>query len=202
VNILYDDVWTDPVAAGRAADASFARTYATADGFTTPPPVRTGCMSAWNSTCRIVINYLQHVHPLWSKERGANTCTNCHSTVNAAGVTRVPAGQLDLSDNDSDTQPLHKQAYEDLVVGDNQQVLVGGALQDVQNNGQPVGVPPSLVVEQARNSTRFFNRFAQNTGTIDHRNFLTQSELRLISEWVDIGGQYFNDPFADGVPVN
>ena len=29
---------------------------------------------------------------------------------------------------------------------------------------------------------------------------LTPAELRLISEWVDIGGQYYNDPFA--VPVN
>jgi hypothetical protein len=30
----------------------------------------------------------------------------------------------------------------------------------------------------------------------DHTGYLTPAELRLISEWLDIGAQYFNDPFV------
>jgi hypothetical protein len=29
-----------------------------------------------------------------------------------------------------------------------------------------------------------------------HAGWLSAAELRLISEWLDIGAQYFNDPFA------
>lgn len=31
--------------------------------------------------------------------------------------------------------------------------------------------------------------------TVDHTNMLSDSELRLISEWLDIGAQYYNNPF-------
>jgi hypothetical protein len=30
----------------------------------------------------------------------------------------------------------------------------------------------------------------------DHTGLLTSAEKRLISEWLDIGGQYYNDPFV------
>ena len=33
-----------------------------------------------------------------------------------------------------------------------------------------------------------------------HAGFLTAAELRLISEWLDIGAQYYNDPFQ--APLN
>jgi hypothetical protein len=33
--------------------------------------------------------------------------------------------------------------------------------------------------------------------TVDHRDFLNASERRLIAEWIDLGAQYFNDPFDD-----
>jgi hypothetical protein len=37
---------------------------------------------------------------------------------------------------------------------------------------------------------------------IDHTGFLTGDELRLVSEWLDIGAQYFNDPFDPAAPQN
>ena len=37
---------------------------------------------------------------------------------------------------------------------------------------------------------------------VDHTGFLTADELRLISEWLDIGAQYFNDPFDQDAPQN
>ena len=49
----------------------------------------------------------------------------------------------------------------------------------------------------ARDSTAFFSRFDAG-GT--HAGWLTPAELRLIAEWLDIGGQYYNDPFM--APVN
>jgi hypothetical protein len=55
----------------------------------------------------------------------------------------------------------------------------------------------------AGTSARFFNRFEQPPGpddTVDHRGYLTDAELKLISEWLDLGAQYYNNPFA--VPVN
>jgi hypothetical protein len=32
-------------------------------------------------------------------------------------------------------------------------------------------------------------------GAVNHAQFLTPDELRLLSEWVDIGAQYYNNPF-------
>ncbi len=28
------------------------------------------------------------------------------------------------------------------------------------------------------------------------QGYLTAAELKLVSEWLDLGAQYFNDPFA------
>ena len=38
--------------------------------------------------------------------------------------------------------------------------------------------------------------------TVNHANMLTPAELRLISEYLDIGGQYFNNPFDPLAPQN
>jgi hypothetical protein len=122
-------------------------------------------------------------------------------------MTAVPASQLDLTDGLSPDQMAHFNAYRELLFGDNEQELVNGALQDrlVQNgvdaNGNPVfvtvGVPSSMSAGGALASNRFFSRFAPG-GT--HENRLTVHELRLISEWLDIGAQYYNNPFD--APVN
>ncbi len=37
---------------------------------------------------------------------------------------------------------------------------------------------------------------------VDHSGFMTADELRMIGEWLDIGAQYFNDPFDPNVPMN
>ncbi|HWV14768.1 MAG TPA: hypothetical protein VN030_04995 [Cellvibrio sp.] len=51
----------------------------------------------------------------------------------------------------------------------------------------------------ARASAKFFSQFSQFdalTGTVDHRGFLNNSELKLLSEWLDTRANYYNDPFA------
>ena len=61
----------------------------------------------------------------------------------------------------------------------------------------PVPVAPSMRAGSAANSVTFFSRFAPGGS---HAAWLSPAELKLVSEWLDIGGQYFNDPFA--APVN
>jgi hypothetical protein len=66
-------------------------------------------------------------------------------------------------------------------------------------NGLPipvlVGVTTSAPASAggALASPRFFAPF--NPGGT-HAGWLTPAELKLISEWLDIGAQYYNDPFA------
>jgi hypothetical protein len=211
VDVAYDDIWTEPVAAGRAKDASFAYRYA---DLTTPVPTPGACITGWSPGCRITINYEAHIHPLWSKPRvtldvdgvtvvADDTCTSCHSPVDANMAARVPAAQLDLSDGPSDLDATHFKAYRELFSPDNEQELNGANLQDrlVQVGTDPVtgdpifapvGVNPSMNPGGARLSGQFFDRFA--TGG-SHAGRLTPAELRLLSEWVDIGAQYYNDPF-------
>jgi hypothetical protein len=39
-------------------------------------------------------------------------------------------------------------------------------------------------------------------GSVDHTNMLTDAELKLISEWIDLGAQNFNNPFDLAAPQN
>jgi hypothetical protein len=43
------------------------------------------------------------------------------------------------------------------------------------------------------NTSSFFFQFDAG-GT--HEGYLTPAELRLVSEWLDLGAQYYNDPFV------
>ena len=86
---------------------------------------------------------------------------------------QVPAGQLLLTDDPSSDEPDHKVAYRELLVADVD--------------------PPPLLAGRARESVRFFAKFGPGGS---HQGRLTPAELKLVSEWVDLGAQYFNDPFA------
>ena len=215
-NLIYDDVWTDPVAAARAKDASFAYLYS---DMTTPAPINGNCLPTWSNRCRITIHYLQHLQPLWNLPRQTlavdgvtvlsdHTCVLCHNTKDAAAATQVPAGQLDLTDGVSNADPNVVTSYEQLLFAHNQQELIMGALQDVMVTGPidpatglptqvPVVLPGSMSAGSANASTRFFNRFDAGGS---HSGYLSPAELRLIAEWLDIGAQYYNDPFV--APAN
>ena len=60
--------------------------------------------------------------------------------------------------------------------------------------GNPTFITPTISAPMnalnARGS-RFFNVMNNTT----HRDMLSPAELRLLSEWLDIGAQYYNDPF-------
>ena len=138
-------------------------------------------------------------------DRGANTCTACHET---ASGTRVPDAQLDLTDGLSADETDHFKSYRELLFNDIQQEAGATGLQDVFEDGPidpvtllptrvPVIVSPSLSASGARASRAIMNQFDAG-GSHDGR--LDPAELRLLFEWLDIGAQYYNDPFA--VPDN
>ncbi len=209
VDVVFEDVWTDP--AVRAPDPSFAYRYA---DLQTPAPTAPACLSNWSSLCRITIHYPDHIQPLWDLTRQIldvdgvtvledRSCLACHTPTDAAGMPQVPAGQLDLRGEPSPEEAEHFISFRELMFTDNAQEVNMGALQDILVPGPPdpvtgdptlvpVPVAPSMSPGGARASARFFSRFDAG-GT--HAGYLTEAELRLISEWLDIGGQYYNDPF-------
>ncbi|MEM7276869.1 MAG: hypothetical protein AAF385_01990 [Pseudomonadota bacterium] len=216
-DIIFDDVWTDP--ALRAPDASFAYLY---QDLVTPLPIEASCATNWTALCRSVIHYEENLHPLWAVPRTAisdqaildaagaviDTCLGCHAPADANGAAMVPAGQLDLTDGASDIDPDHFKAYRELLSGDNEQELdAGGNLVDrmVQNgvdvDGNPifvtVPVARSMAPGRANASNRFFSRFAAGGA---HAGYLSDAELKLLSEWLDGGAQYYNNPFE--APLN
>lgn len=62
-----------------------------------------------------------------------------------------------------------------------------------------VNVAPSMSVAGARASSRFFDMFSNagdpRNAVTNHVGFLSPEEIKLLAEWLDIGGQYYNNPF-------
>ena len=189
---------------------------------------------------RIVINYIDHVQPIWSRLRapvddGSGTlvdnCLGCHSSQENMAV---PAGQLELDALPSSIDPDHYRSYRELLDTDNWQWLDNAGVlatrericSDLDEQGNTVTTIVSLPVAarmragNANGSAGFFDCFAggqcgvddapplplnctedggivepATRNTVDHSGMLSPAELRLLSEWLDIGGQYYNNPF-------
>jgi len=207
---VFTDVWVDaaePGAGGVQPRRSLSLRYRgnpdPADDLATPEPVAG------------VINYPEHIQPLWTRPRGPagqHTCVACHAEPNRLDLRATLAGSGRLV------------SYERL--------LLGSPLIDPAT-GRPVvvlrdGVPevvfgPALVntssgaagtAGQARKSrltelmwgqtllAGLDARSAYPTPSAtppatapDHAQLLNRAEKRLLAEWMDLGGQYYNDPF-------
>ena len=208
MNLVYRDVWTDPNV--RAPDPDIDLLYT---DLATATPVSTPCLQTWSSICRAEIHYETHLHPLWSQPRLvfdnmgnpvldsfgvqlSNNCINCHTRIDPAdGVTvQLPAGQLELTDGLSPDEADHFHAYRELLVTDNLQEVVNLALVDATDiNGDPIPIAAPATIAGATASGDFFGRFEDLNDL--HYDILSPSERRLIAEWLDIGAQYYNDPF-------
>jgi hypothetical protein len=119
-----------------------------------------------------------------------------------------------LTDSSSNVDTTVFTSYEELLFAHNEQTLNMGVLQDllVPAPGPPdpvtglpttIMVPVSLAPPMAAGSAsgsvvKFFRMFdgTYQDPVLDHTGFLTTAELRLIAEWLDIGAQYYNDPFV------
>jgi hypothetical protein len=219
-DVEFEDDWTDDAIVAKAA--SYEILY---DDLSTLVPVSTpACLTEWTNLCRTVINYAEHIQPLWSLPRTVGmadaTCTSCHNNEDNVGNPMVPVQQLDLSNDPSTDEANHFVSYRNLLFTTVEQEVVGGILQPVlvatgeferdeegelilDGAGNPieifatVPVQPTMRTSGAKDSFRFFDKFEAG-GT--HAGYLTESELRMISEWLDIGAQYWNDPFK--APTN
>ncbi|RYY77142.1 MAG: hypothetical protein EOO52_06575 [Gammaproteobacteria bacterium] len=267
VDLAFDDEWTELL---ENKVPSFAYRYsdlATTDENHAPTSEACTEIDGWTNQCRVIINYEQHIQPLWNRERplfanGApvldadnkqinNRCTSCHSNsvtdADGNSMAQVPAGFLELvgTKQNAGDEML---SYTQLLTGSTEQYLdENGGLQSlipvcsltVNTNGIPLcTVPPldenglptctgvavcqyeqdavtgALLLDSggnlipltraipvaatmsragARTSARFFNKFT--TTTDSHFGLLNNSELKLLSEWLDLGGAYYNNPF-------
>jgi hypothetical protein len=206
IDVRFDDVWSATPA------PSFSYSYA---ALATPSPATAPCLPTWSATCRGVIHYPIHVAPMWVRARQVlaadgvtvvadHTCTTCHSRVNAQAQAQVPAGQLDLTPSPGVINQLELNSFEQLLFPHDALQLNMGALEPVPGPPDPVTGASTTVQAQppmsgagANASTLFFERFA--TGG-SHAGWLDPAELRLLSEWLDLGGAYYNDPFAVPAP--
>jgi hypothetical protein len=149
------------------------------------------------------------------------TCVSCHNVMDVDGLTQIPAGQLDLRSAPSTDNPDLLTSYRELLFTDSEQELVDGALIDklievfdgsgnqvfeLDEEGElildaednPIPVMTTIQVNNtvstngARSSSRFFAPFLNGAS---HGNWLTPVERKLLSEWMDIGAQNYNNPF-------
>lgn len=224
-DILFEDVWADPAVQTPADNIE----YRYADLQTTLP-ITQSCAQTWTSICRAVINFPDHIQPLFELDRSTldaegmvvadNTCVACHTRFDAENQLQVPIAQLELTGNPSPVNADLLNSYRELMFNDVELELVDGALLPrlvlvFDNNGNPVyeldeegepildaegnpiqvtqqvGVGSTMRVNGARSSAGFFAPF--ETGS--HQGWLSPAELKMISEWLDVGGQNYNNPF-------
>src|SRR6201996_2258495 len=164
-----------------------------------------------------------YIQSVWSNASRTNTvngvamtstvCSVCHNPVNAMAMVQVPNGQLDLTASASSVDVTVVTSYEELLFAHNAQTLNMGVLQDllVPAPGPPdpvtgapttimvpVSLAPPMTAGSAAGSTAFFRVFdgSFHDPVLDHTGYLSPAELRLIAEWLDIGAQFYNDPFV------
>ena len=225
-DIVYEDIWTNSTIS--SVNPSINYTYKSLE---TQQPTGSECFDSWTAYCRIQINYIEHIQPLWQLPRqkfdantaeliADNTCTSCHSLFDNNNLAQVPDGQLDLASSTSTDEPDHLTSYRELLFNDVEQEIIEGILVDrrieqldengdvvyqqdvdgelildVDENPIPVlinvPVAAALSTNGALASADFFQLFRGGS----HDGRLSEHELKLISEWLDIGGQYYNTPF-------
>jgi Hydrazine synthase alpha subunit middle domain len=206
-DLVHADNWADTTKPGVTARAAVVARYTgnanVADDLATAVPANG------------IINYPDHIAPIWTRSRGtagANTCTNCHSD---------PA-KLDLRATVAGTGRLV--SYEELLIGDPVIDPVSGQPVTRLEDGVPVVVRNAPLVDNMAGNALGFTR-ASRLGEImfgeqlkasaeartahpnppasapDHSTLLNLAEKRLVTEWMDLGGQYFNNVSVSSSPV-
>ncbi|HEY1393785.1 MAG TPA: hypothetical protein VFV25_10435, partial [Methylibium sp.] len=203
----YTDVWADTSQAGVTARPSIALRCTgnpnPADDLATPVPTNG------------IVNYPDHIQPIWSRSRGANTCTNCHTsadTVLNLSATIAGSGRMASYDRLMIGDPLldPKTGLPQVQIEDGVPVIMRKpALVDTEAN-------ESMALGLARKSRLIEIMFGQSlmagadaiaahpnppSSAPNHASMLNAAEKRLVTEWIDLGGKYYNNPFASGSTV-
>lgn len=152
------------------------------------------------------------------------TCVSCHDR-DDGGIIVVPDGQVELTGEASIDEPEHMRAYRELFFQDNLMIIdvddqdedgdvtelvdllvqatdaLGNPLFELDVNGDPILDQPILVPVPAPAPAMVAGTASRGSflGLFDaggtHAGYLSDAEKKLISEWLDIGGQYYNNPF-------
>jgi hydrazine synthase alpha subunit-like protein/WD40 repeat protein len=225
-DVIYDGIWTvgtTPLQPDAPFSYTYAAATPTAPTNANCTPWSAQCRSTihYAVTLTGVATTNLFLQSIWDKASRTNmvngvltstVCSVCHDPVNAMKMVQLPQGQLDLTSTASNVDPTVVTSYEQLLFAHNAQTLNMGVLQDllVPAPGPPdpvtglpttimvpVSLAPPMTAGSALGSTAFFGTFDGSLrGTVDHTGYLSPAELRLIAEWLDIGAQYYNDPFV------
>jgi len=192
-DLIYFDVWTDETI--QTPTPSFKIAYA---------DISTGSIPEEG-----LINYAEHIQPLWDSRnlrgrRGifGKQCVDCHN------------GNFSSDENPTGLNLTRGISGKDGRLISYSQLTLGKSFFD--ETGKPVleivdGIPflrrkiPDIEPGYARGSyliEKLFNEelYAEEglpLNGLDHRNFLTVAERRLVVEWLDVGAQYQNTPFDE-----
>ena len=208
-DITYTPVWAAVSIGG------IQQTEISYDDLDTPSPV--------TSSGQVRINYEEHIQPIWDKPLGdifgmcsaagsvggagnECTCVSCHNNAQLLNAS-VSAG-LTLEGGLSGLGG-RLISYDQLMIGTFQTDYSGVPLPPVVDDGSLVFPRNEPLVnvgnsdESSRSShlteTIFHTKLRADAshvlGALDHSAMLSASEKRLVSEWIDIGAQYINDPF-------
>lgn len=199
-DVVFKDAW----GSGSGPNAPISYTYS---ALTTTLPIPPACQATWSAFCLSIINYPTIIDPLWKVARstaalpnGGATCTACHtaSRTRMAGGATIPVppdGNLQLDDAQAQAA-AQLPSYTQLVTAHD--VLALNATNQLVDSGTKV---PGPIRVGSANASCFFQVITgasmgcSVTGNVNHAGFMTAAELRLLSEWVDIGTQYYNNPF-------
>ena len=220
-DIIYSDIWTDTLV--RAKDTAFNISYA---GLTTAKPTNAFCAENLEnkySLCRVMINYETHIEPLWSETAnrpGGLSCVSCHNQ--ASNAVLNPVGQLELVSPVKASPTDQLNSFNELFRNTTKldasgnpvqiQLVINGVPQFILDaDGNPTATPimvndtvPGTMSTAGARASYFMEKMTNTeldagrtlSGSIDHSAMMTPAELKLISEWLDIGAQYFNNPIA------
>ena len=145
---------------------------------------------------------------------GDETCVSCHTTNNG---TQIPYGQLDLTTDPNQNPADRLRSFQEMFNtrqgrffdGANLQIFtvsdgMGGTIPDPDARIFPImtanGARSSYFIEKMTSTELDADRMI--SGLVDHSGMLTDAELKLISEWIDLGAQSFNNPFDPAAPQN
>ncbi len=149
---------------------------------------------------------------------GDDSCVECHTSL--AG-TRLPYGQLDLTTDPNQDPNDFFRSFRELLIAKQGRMFDGANLVPftitvLDGMGNPIQVnDPAAVVNPGMTSngarlSYFIEKMTATeldagraiSGGLDHSAMLTAAELKLISEWLDLGAQNYNDPFDPAAPQN
>ena len=164
-----------------------------------------------------IVNYPTHIAPLWTRaNRGANTCTGCHNDPDKLDLSASIVGHRPRSSptrscmlGDPLIDPVTGLPMTRIEEG----VLVivrGPALVDTMaSEGDALGLARKsrLVRDHDRRSRCMAGAEARAAHpnppatAPDHSKMLNAAEKRVLAEFIDLGGKYFNDPFDPAANV-